>query len=226
MIGYKTKINNTYQIIIDKTIKILSQYCNNNSNILEIGCYTDYIADKIEYNKLDLVDLKFGKCEFKDNKNIRYYEMDAEVFIKETKNKYDIIYMFDVIEHIYPFKRDRILSGLKNILKRDGIVILSYPNSRSSNRLLGVELGFLSRPEDLGEGDIRVGHKQMLSWRSLTLLAKILDLELIKKEGVMFKPLSNSLMDGYFINDLDKFVNLGKKLGYKSCARIIGIFQN
>lgn len=57
------------------------------------------------------------------------HKMDIDRFLNVNKKKFDLIVMFDVIEHLGdPFTS---LQKLKNILRKDGVLVIQTPNYRS-----------------------------------------------------------------------------------------------
>jgi len=87
-------------------------------------------------------------------------------------------------------------------------------------------MGFLSYPTDLSKVDKKVGHKEMYSWRSINYFTGLLKLNRVEFKGIMFKPLPNKMMDEYFSNNLDTFIEIGEKLGVQACAYILVVFKN
>jgi len=77
----------------------------------------------------------------------------------------------------------------------------------------------------LSPGDRLVGHYYMYDWRAIAHFGMYLGMREIKRTGIMFKPLPNPLMDKYFQEELDLFIEIGKKLGLRACGYILVIYQ-
>lgn len=234
MAGYKGNLDNkTYQAIEKETIRIINEYVDNNKDVCDIGCYDDYLVDKIKYKTICLVDLEFDKVvqrywNSNEEHNLIYIEKDINDFLEyaiKEEITFDVIIMGSLVEHLTHHQRDSAFYKIRKILNESGILIITYPNCKSLNRLLGVEMNIIPHAGHLGSGDIRVGHKAMYSWNALRQFEGGLKMKLIREEGIMFKPLPNSMMDKYFGHELDLFIDIGKKLGSPYCGLILGIYQ-
>jgi len=213
----------------EETFKTIKKYTTKEDQVLVLGSHDDYIVNEVNFKQIYLVDLKFGERKYKSDPNIFYYEMDLNEFIdnvEESGFKTDVIIMSSVIEHLTIEGKNLCLRRIKKLLKPNGIFILSYPNCRSMNRLLGREMGLLRNPSDISEGDKEVGHKNMYCVYSINMFTTILDLKLVDKRGFMFKPIPNAMMDKYFSDKLDTFIEIGKELGINACAYITLVYKN
>lgn len=228
MDSYKTK---TFRRIFEEFRNtILLKYADGLDKVVcSIGSHNDMLAQQINFKELHLVDLKFGECKYKYNKYIHYYEMDLNEFITHAIGlgfKFDVIIMSSIIEHLTHVEKVNCLKRIKKLLNPNGVFILGYPNAHSINRLLGVEMGLLSYAAEIKARDKEVGHKHMYSWRSLYAFRGYIGLKEIETKGIMFKPLPNSMMDKYFSDKLDTFIELGKELGIQACAYIVVVYKN
>lgn len=228
MDSYKTK---TFRRVFEEFRNtILLKYADGLDKVIcSLGSHNDMLAEQINFKELHLVDLEFGECKYKYNKYIHYHETSVEKIFgyEDFKGKFDVVIMKDLVEHLNLFMADFVLSLMHHILAPNGIFILTYPNGRSTNRLLGRELGMLRQPTDLSEADKKVGHKHMYCYYDLKHFDKLIDMKKIQEIGIMFKPLSNSQMDKYFSEkELDTFIQIGYDIGPKACCHIGGVYQN
>ncbi len=118
--------NKRIEHILDKYVK--SQF----DNFLEIGCGTGYVTKmiakkfpdkKIYASEYLLSGLNEAKERLKNLNNVSLISLDARKI--QSKNKYDIIGAFDVIEHIS--EEDIVLKEINNSLKKNGKFIFSVP---------------------------------------------------------------------------------------------------
>lgn len=210
---------------------ILNKYCDETKVVSSLGCYNDDLVDQIVFKDLVLVDKKFGPCKYKDESNLNiamrlmYEECEILDFLNrvEYKNVFDVVIMSTVIEHL-PNPQE-ILSMIKTVLKPNGVFIITYPNAFSPNRCLGWQLKQLIYPDYISERDREVGHVKMYGVNDLEKFTYWLKLRIIEFIGIMYKPLPHSMMSEYFKNDLEKFIELGYKLGPRACSYIGGVFQ-
>lgn len=116
------------------------RYCNNNfllgANILEVGCGMAFLCKQLQnrysYYGIDIsyYALNYSKIE---NKEFNLINASAGNLPFES-NYFDAIVTFDVVEHL---KDPRLFfSEANRVLRKDGLIIVSTPNTNS----LGVKL--------------------------------------------------------------------------------------
>lgn len=100
--------------------------------IADISCATGYGTELLASvcNHIDGYDMRneyLEKAKKRKIKNATFYEID---FNKEAlkPNDYDVVVSFETIEHIE--NTDNFLKSLKNIVKKNGYLILSVPNPK------------------------------------------------------------------------------------------------
>ena len=177
--------------------------------ILEIGCAdgNNLIYLKNKYNLNNKYVIGVDNCKISSiNKNneFKFVHQSAENFIENQNNKYDLIVLSDVIEHIYnPWK---ILKNIKKTLNKKGIVLISIPNLQNIKYINAITNGnfFYEKTGLFDETHIRfftmdtiinylknLGFKIVSTdWRedqTLNKVKKILLKELLNKEHVYLK---------------------------------------
>jgi 2-polyprenyl-3-methyl-5-hydroxy-6-metoxy-1,4-benzoquinol methylase len=108
--------------------KYFCRFVDLNDKILEIGCGTGYIADKISesgYKNIALSDIHFQS--FKYAKQLYGFKdlYQFSIFDPPFAEEFDVISLFDVIEHL-----DNDIEALKSValmLKSGGKIILTIP---------------------------------------------------------------------------------------------------
>ena len=104
-------------------------YINNfeNVSVLDIGCGLGYFLSALKKNikKHGLEESKFALDFIERNFfDIKTYQGSYE-FLSKINQKYDFVMLYHVIEHLY--EPDKCIKLIKNILKKDGILILGTP---------------------------------------------------------------------------------------------------
>lgn len=66
---------------------------------------------------------------FINKNNIKSHRIKLENFIQNTKRRYDVIVLLDVLEHFD--NPDNIIEGIKKLLKDKGLMVVSLPNYKS-----------------------------------------------------------------------------------------------
>ena len=120
------KLHFWFRIRIDFILQIFGKYVDKKSLVMEVGTGTGYIARELKKNGYDveIADVHKQFLDFRKNKIIeRKYQFD----IKEPPftNHFDVIGMFDVLEHIEEDKA--VLGNVRKMLNDGGKVIITVP---------------------------------------------------------------------------------------------------
>tara|TARA_Y100000588_G_C13843416_1_gene748788 strand:- start:78 stop:761 length:684 start_codon:yes stop_codon:yes gene_type:complete len=101
-----------------KNYKCLDVGCGNNSFALNLEQISNYTIDQIDVDPLNLVNKKKGRGSL--------FEYNINTKREDLKNKYDIIFLLDVLEHI---KNDsEFLESCYFHLKKDGCLVINVPS--------------------------------------------------------------------------------------------------
>lgn len=171
-------------------IKYLLQNRNNKIKILDIGCGQDTLFYKyIKYHfpndihRFDYtgIDPLIKTKQTLDRINI--IESSYESYFKKTKNKYDFVTLFAVLEHVDSPKD--LLFILSKVLNKNGILIGTTPSffSKPVLEVLSYRMGLISERE-IEE------HKNYFSKNTMNLL---------------FKEISKTFPKYYFNHDYFEF---------------------
>jgi SAM-dependent methyltransferase len=118
---------------LDKNIKNVLPL-DKNAKILDLGCgfgrYLKYIQE-LGYTDIQGVEIGDEQNEFLKNKGFNITQQDIFEFLKNIKDKYDFVTMFDVLEHFTKEEIVELLPLLKNILNDNGILIVRVPNGEA-----------------------------------------------------------------------------------------------
>lgn len=104
------------------------------TNALDLGCgdgSTLKLLESLGFDRIIGVDKINLKNKIKSSK-INFFRSDIINFLKNVnKDKYDLITIFDVLEHIKPKYIEEILKSCFNSLKDGGYLIIQIPNGCS-----------------------------------------------------------------------------------------------
>jgi 2-polyprenyl-3-methyl-5-hydroxy-6-metoxy-1,4-benzoquinol methylase len=126
-------INNYKNMILREHGDLLK---DKNKRILEIGCGTGFLLMVLEsegFRNLTGVEIDFNQTR-ESRKNLKYskiYNQDIFDFFNKNEEKYDIIFLYDLIEHINKEKIIPLLKLIHNLLNKEGITIIKTPNADS-----------------------------------------------------------------------------------------------
>ena len=124
-----TGINSRHRYIIKYLIE---NGMKSNHSVLEIGCgigtLSSFICSKLKKGKLTGVDISPETIEQNKSrdKHVEFIVSDMTDF--SIDEKYDIIILPDVLEHIPIEAHDNIFKTIKNLIKPDGFIFINIPN--------------------------------------------------------------------------------------------------
>ena len=150
-------------------IKLAQKYFSRNDlSILDVGAgshsasITKKWLPQCRYTGIDIANYENDEVDFKAMDEFIEMDLTKLNFDKIPENKFDLIVMSHVIEHLH--NGDKVIEGLLSKLKSDGIIYLEFPSERSVN--------FPSKKETLNFYDDPT-HCRIFSVKELTnLLAK------------------------------------------------------
>ncbi len=113
----------------ENTARLMNKY-SQGKKVLEVGAGFGLLSSIVSRHGYD-VDALEPEVEVRYVKNlpIKIYKKTLSEFVKETKNIYDAIIMYDVLEHVDDPNETIIL--VSKLLKKGGIVFIQTPNYQS-----------------------------------------------------------------------------------------------
>ena len=121
---------------IDLARKLFSDHCifpkHKDSNVLEIGCGMGRFMLMLQdegYNNLVGVDIDKTQISIAKKSNLRVYLIDGIEYLKSTSDRFNVIYFFDVLEHIDKEKQLEFLKLIYEHLDDNGMIAFSVPNA-------------------------------------------------------------------------------------------------
>ncbi len=190
----------------------------NKIKILDIGCSKGFMAENLmsynfEFYGIDInkEDVKFAK---KYYKKIKIIDIDNEN-LPYKNNFFDIIIMGDIIEHLKePLKA---LKNIKNLLKRNGIIIISTPNIANIYIRFNLLCGNF---EYTDRGILDKTHLRFFTLKTFRQLVKESHLKIINEN---FTPIPLPMINNVFSQG--KFLNFLHKLNHLSTCFLPKLFS-
>lgn len=177
--------------------------------ILEIGCGNGGFLQNMQKRGIENIGLEFNKTAIKvcQTKGLNIFKQSVQEHAKNTKNKYNVVCSFQVLEHINITKIKSFLQASINMLEPNGKLIISVPNNYPDS--LMTKNNILNMPPH---------HTSLWSTESLISLQNILPIKLEKLE---IEPLQKYHFNSYTNNTQNM---IRKKYGL--CGRIINKVSN
>lgn len=119
------------------TTKHISEYINQNTAVIELGCGTGYYAmhfsDKCrEYTGVDItpenIELFNKKIKAQGLKNVKGLIGDATNINEISDNSFDVVLCLGPMYHLPPAERELVFAECRRICKDGGIAVFSYIN--------------------------------------------------------------------------------------------------
>lgn len=140
------KMELTFHNIFKKRYKLIHKFIENPKIVLDIGCSNGVFLDLYHNSETWGVEPSESGYKIKDlgHKITHKYFEEADL----PKNYFDLVIMNHTLEHLK--KPNEVLTKIKSLLKKDGIVFIDVPNAGSlSSKILGKKWPYLLSDEHL-----------------------------------------------------------------------------
>lgn len=142
---------------------------NTEMDVLDVGCGNGFLANIIKDKVKTYIGIDVSEAFVDDAKkrvvagNCEFRQIELSEFVTKTKNKFDLIFLLDVTEHIPDHDLIVIFECIKSLLKPKGKLVIHTPNLDY----------FLERLKDWGVLSQVTGHIAVRNFTSYqTLLRK------------------------------------------------------
>jgi SAM-dependent methyltransferase len=118
--------------------KILKNYLPSdlNASILEIGCGKGYALEALEnlgYSNVEGIEIDESQFESCLSKGLNVHLVDDTIdYLGKIENKFSLVILFDVLEHIPVNEQFKFCTKIVNSLTEVGILVCTVPNANSS----------------------------------------------------------------------------------------------
>ncbi|MDG2166252.1 MAG: bifunctional 2-polyprenyl-6-hydroxyphenol methylase/3-demethylubiquinol 3-O-methyltransferase UbiG [Alphaproteobacteria bacterium] len=155
--------------------------------VLDLGCGTG----KFLYNYFELgskctgVD-NYNNFQFKNKRNFSLLNFDIINFLKKNKLKFDVIFIYEFLEHLSNDQREILFKHLSKILNSNGIIFISTLNKNPISKFLSINVA-----ENILNLLPKNTHdpKLFITPAELEYLAKMNKLKLKNVQGITYNPI-------------------------------------
>ena len=113
----------------------------NNKKILDIGCGTGEFLKNYHDLKNQCLGIDIQQnFKFKNKIGFTLKNTDLKNFIENNKKKFDIIFIFEFLEHLNFSEREFLFKNLFKLLNRNSLIFISTLNKNIISKFLAIEV--------------------------------------------------------------------------------------
>lgn len=161
-----------------------------NKQVLDLGCGTgEFLNNYFEMGaQCTGIDIE-KNFKLKNKKNFNLYNLDANTFLKNCKKKFDIIFLFEFLEHLEEGDKHKLFESLIKKLNKNALIFVSTLNKNLLSKYLAIDIAeniLKLLPKKTHEYDL------FLSPTQLQTLSQKYKLSLLNVEGLQYNPIIKS----------------------------------
>ena len=161
-----------------------------NKKILDLGCGTgeflnNYYGMGAECSGIDIE----NNFKIKNKINFKLINIEANKFLKNCKKKFDVIFLFEFLEHLEEQEKYQLFENLSKNLNKDAYIFISTLNKNFLSKYLAI---------DIAENLLKLLPKKthdfnlFLSPSKLQSISQKYNLNLMNIEGIQYNPIFKS----------------------------------
>ncbi|MEA2097862.1 MAG: class I SAM-dependent methyltransferase [Patescibacteria group bacterium] len=158
VVGKTVWYSNLHQRRFVETIELIKKYIDliKSPRVLEVGSWPNYLTIALHKMgaQVTATDLEPERIKILKQYNIPVVKIDLHhsQHLPLKSSYYDCIVFCEIIEHLDPQKITKIILRLKEVLKPDGVIILTTPNKFCLGNLLRFKIYGSKKTDKLGHG--------------------------------------------------------------------------
>ena len=161
-----------------------------NKQVLDLGCGTgEFLNNYFEMGaQCTGIDIE-KNFKLKNKKNFNLYNSEANTILKNCKKKFDIIFLFEFLEHLEEGDKHKLFESLIKKLNKNALIFVSTLNKNFLSKYLAI---------DIAENILKLLPKKthefvlFLSPTQLQTLSQKYKLSLLNIEGLQYNPIIKS----------------------------------
>ena len=161
-----------------------------NKKILDLGCGTgeflnNYYGMGAECSGIDIE----NNFKIKNKINFKLINVEANKFLKNCKKKFDVIFLFEFLEHLEEQEKYQLFENLTKNLNKNAYIFISTLNKNLLSKYLAI---------DIAENLLKLLPKKthdfnlFLSPSKLQSISQKYNLNLMDIEGIQYNPIFKS----------------------------------
>tara|TARA_B100000963_G_scaffold251105_1_gene219992 strand:+ start:41 stop:697 length:657 start_codon:yes stop_codon:yes gene_type:complete len=178
-----------------------------NKRVLDLGCGTgEFLHNYCDMGALcSGIDIE-NNFKIKNKINFKLINIDANKFLRKCKIKFDVVFLFEFLEHLEDQDKHKLFKNLSNKLNKNAYIFVSTLNKNLLSKYLAIDIAenlFKLIPKKTHDFEL------FLSPSKLQTITKKYNLNLINTEGMKYNPILKS----FKLSKID-FVNYFGTLKY------------
>ena len=161
-----------------------------NKKILDLGCGTgeflnNYYGMGAECSGIDIE----NNFKIKNKINFKLINIEANKFLKDCKKKFDVIFLFEFLEHLEEQDKYQLFENLTKNLNKNAYIFISTLNKNLLSKYLAIDIAenlLKLLPKKTHDFDL------FLSPSKLQLISQKYNLNLMDIEGMQYNPIFKS----------------------------------
>jgi len=158
--------------------------------VLDLGCGTGKFLHGYYELGSDCVGVDITNNFFIQNKEkFKLLNLDLNHFLKKNRLKFDVIFLFEFLEHLTQTQRKILFNNLRKMMNSNGVIFISTLNRNPISKFFSINIAenFLKLlPKDTHDPEL------FLKPSELENLAKKNNLSLKNTQGISYNPLLKS----------------------------------
>ena len=161
-----------------------------NKKILDLGCGTgeflnNYYGMGAECSGIDIE----NNFKIKNKINFKLINIEANKFLKNCKKKFDVIFLFEFLEHLEDQEKYQLFENLTKNLNKNAYIFISTLNKNLLSKYLAI---------DIAENLLKLLPKKthdfnlFLSPSKLQSISQKYNLNLVNVKGIQYNPILKS----------------------------------
>ena len=161
-----------------------------NKKVLDLGCGTgEFLNNYFDMGAECLgIDIE-NNFKIKNKKKFKLINMEANIFLKNCKRKFDVIFLFEFLEHLEEQDKYLLFEHLSKNLNKNAYIFISTLNKNLLSKYLAI---------DIAESLLKLLPKKthdfnlFLTPSKLQSISQKYNLNLIDIEGIQYNPIFKS----------------------------------
>ena len=161
-----------------------------NKRVLDLGCGTgEFLNNYFDMGAIcSGVDIE-SNFKIKNKMNFKLINKEANEFLKNCKKKFDVVFLFEFIEHLGEQDKYELFKNLINNLNKNSYIFISTLNKNLLSKYLAIDIAenlLKLIPEKTHDFNL------FLSPSKLQTISQKYNLKLMNVEGIKYNPIFKS----------------------------------